>query len=299
MKPTLVVLAAGLGSRYKGLKQVDTFGPSGENILDYTVFDAIKAGFGKIVFVIRESMKDAFIPTINQKLTGKIDFEFVFQELNVLPYDYTIPDKRIKPWGTGHALWVSESAVFTPFAIVNADDFYGRNALKAMATQLQRMDNSSLSACMVGYELQNTLSEFGYVSRGICEVENGNLQTITERTKISRKQSIVVYEENGNQHSISENVLVSMNLMGFTTSVFGLIKKEFQKFYKEKINDLTSEFYTPTILQRIVEIGNSVLVLKTDSVWFGVTYPEDKPEVQKRLNRLVKKGDYPKNLWSD
>ncbi len=296
-KPTLVILAAGLGSRYQGLKQMDTFGPAGESLLDYTVFDAITDGFAKIVFVIREGMRDVFIPEMKKKLDGKVESAFVFQELDALPEGCIPNPERIKPWGTGHALWMARTEVDGAFAMVNADDFYGRDALSDMVGLLQAMDSDRDAGCMVGYQLENTLSEFGSVSRGVCTLELGNLKSITERTKISKVGDEIYFEDEGDEIPISGTDIVSMNLMGFSQSVFKLIESEFIAFYTRSSSDLKAEFYVPSILQKLIELGVQIPVPVTESTWFGVTYPEDKVMVQNKLTDLITKKVYPPNLW--
>ncbi len=299
MKPTLVVLAAGMGSRYGGLKQIDAFGPNGEAIIEYSIYDAIRAGFGKVVFIIRKNIEDAFRSHFGNKFEGKIKVEYAFQELDDLPEGFSLPEGREKPWGTAHALLMAESVVNEPFAIINADDFYGADAYKVMADYLNTIDNASDKYALLGYYVKNTLSENGSVSRGVCELdEQGCLTNITERTKIFRKEEAIVFEEDGELTSLEENAPVSMNFMGFAPSVFPLLKAQFVEFLEEKINVPKSEFYIPIALARFVNDGTaSVNVLETSAKWFGVTYKEDKEAAQKELEALIDEGCYPAQLW--
>jgi len=299
MKPTLIVLAAGLGSRYKGLKQVDAFGPSGESILDYTVYDAVKVGFGKIVFVIHEIMVAEFISIVEKKLAGKIEIEFVIQKSDDLPEGILVLAEREKPWGTAHAIWVTRNVVSTPFCLVNADDFYGRSALETMKNMLLAMNSQRIEACMVGYRLAETISNFGSVSRGVCEIENGKLMSITERQNIHKIGSEIIYKQENQSHTLSGNAIVSMNLMGFSLKVFSIIEDEFIRFLYRHKEELTSEFYAPSILQVLIEKGIEIAVSNSNSIWFGVTYPEDKVHVQKELKRLIDTDEYPTSLWDE
>jgi len=299
LEPSLVVLAAGLGSRYGSLKQIDKFGPSGETIVDYTIYDAIQAGFKKVVFVIRKSIEDEFNEIYYDKISSKIEVKYVFQELENIPEGLTIPTNREKPWGTGHAVLMAKSEINEPFAIVNADDFYGRSSLEKIRRHLSTLDNSILTGCLVGYTLENTLSEHGRVSRGVCEIEESGLKSIAERTDIYMGgQTGVYYNENGNQFPLTGKETVSMNLMGFTSQVFNLAEKWFTEFYKQSSRDLKSEFFIPTVLNNIRQLNQSkIAVLPTDDRWFGVTYKEDKAIAQAMLKGLVGRGEYPKNLW--
>lgn len=298
-KTTLVILAAGLGSRYNGMKQTDSFGPSGESILDYTVYDAINVGFKKVVFVIRASMKDTFIPLIKNKLGNQIEYAFVFQELDALPDGCEPSSIREKPWGTAHAIWCTRHEVNDTFAIVNADDFYGRDALAEMIVLLKKLDPNRQTGCLIGFKLENTLSEFGSVSRGICALKDGYLKSITEQTAISKKDEDIIYEENGAKISISGNTTVSMNLMGFTSSTFNLIESEFKTFYTINSENPKAEFYAPTVLQKLIDNGENIPVNITNSTWFGVTYPDDKTIVQQQIASLVESGMYPHSLFSN
>ena len=299
MKPTLLILAAGMGSRFGGLKQVEPAGPNGEAIIDYSIYDAIKAGFGKVVFIIRESFAEAFKEKFDKKLKGKIQVEFVFQELDNLPKGFNLPEGREKPWGTAHAILVAKNVIKEPFCALNADDFYGFNAYKVMADFLTSSDDDS-EFSMVGYHLKNTLSDFGSVSRGICDVDrNGNLKKIVETTKIlKRKDEIVSIEEDGKEKSLTGNEIASMNIWGFKPSVFEVLEKKFIDFLKTEIQKPKSEMYIPSVVfEMIQEKRTSVKVLEANSPWFGVTYKEDKPFVVEKIGSLIAQGDYPEKLF--
>ncbi|NQW28196.1 MAG: nucleotidyltransferase [Flammeovirgaceae bacterium] len=299
MKPSLVVLAAGLGSRYGGIKQLDGFGPNGERIIDYTIYDAIKVGFGKIIFVIREQIASEFKEAILDKWKDQVDFRIVFQELNSLPVGYELPAGRVKPWGTAHAVWMAENEVNEPFAIVNADDFYGRNSLGALAMHLSSLDDKKLLGCLVGYELARTVTENGSVSRGICTLDNRqSLTSVVERTHIVRNTDEKIYfDENGVQTFLPNETIVSMNLMGFTSQIFSEIAKGFEETYLAGKTDLKAEYYIPKVLSRLIAKGIQVPVLPTIDNWFGVTYTEDKAWVKKQLLQLVRQDQYPSNLF--
>jgi NDP-sugar pyrophosphorylase family protein len=299
MKPTLLILAAGMGSRFGGLKQVEPVGPNGEAIIDYSIFDAIRAGFGKVVFVIRESFAEAFREKFGSKLEGKIEVQYVFQELENLPAGFTLPESREKPWGTAHAILVAKDAVKEPFCALNADDFYGFNAYKVMAEFLTKSSDSHEYA-MVGYKLSNTLSDFGSVSRGICQVnENDRLKKIVETVKILKKEDrIISIEPDGSETELTGNESVSMNLWGFKPSVFALLGEKFTAFLQNHIHELKSEIYIPSVVYDMIENKQAtVKVLKADSPWFGVTYQEDKPFVIDKLNKLIEAGEYPEKLF--
>ncbi len=299
MKPTLLILAAGMGSRFGGLKQVEPVGPNGEAIIDYSIYDAIKAGFGKVVFIIRESFADAFKEKFDEKLKGKIQVEYIFQELDNLPEGFALPEGREKPWGTAHAILVAKNVIKEPFCALNADDFYGFNAYKVMADFLTASDDDS-EFSMVGYHLKNTLSDFGSVSRGICNVDrNGNLQKIVETTKIlKRKDEIVSIEEGGKEQSLTGNEIASMNIWGFKPSVFEVLEKKFVDFLKTEIQKPKSEMYIPSVVFEMIQEKNArVKILEANSPWFGVTYKEDKPFVVEKIGSLIAKGDYPEKLF--
>ncbi len=298
MKPTLVVLAAGMGSRYGGLKQLDSFGPSGETIIDYSVYDALQAGFGKVVFVIREHLLADFQQVYFEKYARKIDIDYVFQELDNIPSDIDVPADRVKPWGTGHALLVARDKVKEPFAVINADDFYGAGSFKLTADHLKELDPTNLDAVLVGFSLAKTLSEYGHVSRGVCEVDEKNqLKGITERTQIGREEDGHIYFRDGDtKHQLQDDQIVSMNLMGFTPPAFDLLEEMFGEFIKSKYQELKAEFYIPQVLDRIATM-QQVPVLKSEEKWLGVTYKEDKPLVMEKLSDLTREGKYPTKLW--
>jgi dTDP-glucose pyrophosphorylase len=299
MQPTLVILAAGIGSRYGGIKQLDGFGPYGERIIDYTVYDAIKAGYGKIVFVIRKAIEADFNEAILKKWEGKIPVEVVFQELDSLPKGYDVPKGREKPWGTAHAVWMTEKVVNEPFAIVNADDFYGRVSLEVACNYLKEIDNNQHAGCLVGYQLDNTLTNNGSVSRGICGSNNqGNLTEIVERTKIYKEEGTIYFEENDTKSPLSPQTLVSMNLMGFSSKVFEVIAAGFDTIYKQSATNLKVEYYIPTVLNELIKSGVKAPVLPTTDQWFGVTYSEDKAWVKEQLAALHMVGAYPSDLWA-
>jgi NDP-sugar pyrophosphorylase family protein len=299
MKPTLLILAAGMGSRFGGLKQVEPIGPNGETIIDYSIYDAIKAGFGKVVFIIRESFAEAFKERFHKKLQGKIAVDYVYQELDNLPDGFTLPEGREKPWGTAHAILVAKNAVNEPFCALNADDFYGFKAYQVMAGFLTR-STSPNEFSMVGYHLNNTLSDFGTVSRGICNADKNNfLQKIVETTKILKKKNEVVsIEEDGNETPLTGNEIVSMNNWGFKPSVFKFLEEKFIEFLQTEINKPKSEMYIPSVVYELIqEQKATVKILEANSPWFGVTYKEDKPFVIEKIRTLIQQGEYPENLW--
>ncbi|MBI9061519.1 MAG: nucleotidyltransferase [Marinilabiliaceae bacterium] len=298
MKPTLLILAAGMGSRYGGLKQMDELGPGGESIIDYSVYDAIQSGFEKVVFVIRKSFADAFKERFEPKLAGKIKTEYVFQELDDLPEGFTLPEGREKPWGTGHAILMAKEVINEPFAIVNADDFYGRGAYQQVFDFVAKSTTEHEYA-MVGYALNNTLSEHGTVSRGVCETDaDSNLVNIVERTKIGYEGEKVFFYEGDDKTELSGAEPVSMNFWAFKPNYFNYLEESFKEFLKEKGTEMKSEFYFNAVVDNLIKKGiASTKVIKTDAKWFGVTYKEDKPLVQEKLNNLIKDGIYPEKLW--
>lgn len=299
MEPTLVILAAGMASRYGSMKQTQSFGPSGETIMDYSIYDAIKAGFKKVVFIIREDFADAFKQSFEPKLRGKIETAYVFQDLKAFVGE-DVPADRTKPWGTAHAVLCCKGVVNEPFAVINADDFYGRDAFeKAYSFLTSGVNNTTY--CIIGYPLKNTLSENGSVSRGVCEVDaNNHLQSIAERTKIYRnEEGIITYEDEGGKHPVSESSSVSMNFWGFAPNVFDISEKLFAQFLAENKSNPKSEFFIPIVADHFInEAGGAIKVIPTTSQWFGVTYKEDAPSVQKSVDELVKAGVYPNNLWA-
>lgn len=299
MKPTLLILAAGMGSRYGGLKQMDKVGPSGETIIDYSIYDAIRAGFGKIVFVIRREIEEEFKEVFVNKLKGEIDIEYAFQELTMLPEGFNLPEKRKKPWGTGHAILVAEGKVNEPFAVINADDFYGSQSFEVIAEFLRNNQKEDEYA-MVGYQLDKTLSDFGYVARGVCKADkDGNLQEVTERTNIKRTEKGIAYNgEKGEQVILNDNETVSMNFWGFKPSVFAHLNTYFAEFLKEFGNEPKSEFFIPILVMELIKTQQAkVKVLQSGEKWFGVTYREDKEDVMQKVLNKVKAGDYPEQLW--
>ena len=303
MKPTLVVLAAGMGSRYGSLKQMDGVGPNNEAIIDYSIYDAVQAGFGKVVFVIRHSFEQEFREVFSKEhFGGKIDVEFVFQELDYLPEGFTVPEGRIKPWGTCHAVMMAAPVVDGPFAVINADDFYGREAYITLAEYLRQVEGTQGNYSMVGYNLRNTLSDYGTVSRGECSVdENDNLVSIVERTAIERgTDGIVRYKYENGEHPIDENTTVSMNLFGFTPDFFSKTEELFKEFLSNPANmsNLKSEFFIPLCVNTLINQKRvSLKVLTSEAKWFGVTYKEDKPEVVSKISKLIADGIYPSKLW--
>ena len=300
MKPTLLILAAGMGSRYGGLKQVDKLGTSGETILEYSIFDAIKAGFGKVVFVIRKDIEKEFKAAFGDKFSDKIKVEYVFQEIDALPEGFKLPSGRTKPWGTAHATLMAKDAIKEPFAVINADDFYGADAFKTIATFFNSLCSETNVYSMVGYRLANTLSDFGTVSRGICSQDaDNNLTTVVERTSIQRfDETIKFIDENGEKKELNDDDIVSMNFWGFTPSYFAYAEEQFKVFLDKQGNEEKSEFYIPTVANNLIVSGEiNLKVLKSSAKWFGVTYKEDKQTTIDKIAELVKNGEYPENLW--
>ena len=300
MKPTLLILAAGMGSRYGSLKQMDGLGPNGEAIIDYSIFDAIRAGFGKIVFVIRHSFEQAFKEHFRaEKFGNEVKFEFVFQELDYLPQGYSVPEGRVKPWGTNHAVMMGASVINEPFAVINADDFYGRSSYETMSAYLNSIVGTEGKYAIVGYHLENTLSDFGTVSRGICSVDSNHyLTTVTERTAIARQDDKIFYSENEIQHELAPNSYVSMNFWGFTPEYFKLSNRIFKDFLDANKDNLKSEFFIPYIADKLISSGEATIkVLDCDAKWFGVTYKEDRPFTIEKIEALIETGEYPAKIW--
>lgn len=300
VKPTLLVLAAGMGSRYGSLKQMDGVGPNGEAIIDYSIYDAIRAGFGKVVFVIRHSFAKEFAEMFNrERFGGRIEVEYVYQELDCLPEGFSVPEGRQKPWGTNHAVMMAAGVIREPFAVVNADDFYGREGFEVIGRYLASLEGSRNEYCMVGYEVSKTLSENGTVSRGVCEVDSeGCLAGMVERTKIERVDGTIVFHEGGEDTPLAENTPVSMNLFGFTPDYFEYSDSYFRQFLMENGADIKAEFYIPLMVNKL--IGDSTVrmrVLNTASQWFGVTYKEDRPQLVSKIEALIADGVYPRDLW--
>ncbi len=299
MKPTLVILAAGMASRYGSQKQTASFGPSGETIMDYSIYDAISAGFEKVVFIIREDFAENFKAIFEPKLAGKIKTDYVYQHLNAFVGDRVIPADRTKPWGTAHAVLCCKGKVNEPFAVINADDYYGADAfIKAYDFLLNQCNEKTY--CIIGYELKKTLSDFGSVSRGVCEVDaDNNLTDINERTKIYRNDAgIIHYEDESGLHELNENSLVSMNYLCFAPGFIDVCEKFFGDFLDNNMQNLKSEFFIPSVTGQFIKAGlGNVKVVPTSAQWFGVTYKEDAPHVQASINSLVDAGNYPKSLW--
>lgn len=300
MKPTLFILAAGMGSRYGGLKQLDGVGPCGETIMDYSVYDALRAGFGKIVFVIRKDFEKDFREAVLRKYEDKIPCEVCFQSLDKLPEGYTVPVGRTKPWGTNHAVMMAKELIHEPFAVINADDYYGQESFKVLADFLNSIENKQNEYCMVGYRVQNTLSENGTVNRGVCQTDdNGLLTDVVECTNIEEVGNTIMYKnEAGEDVRIPLNTPVSMNMWGFTPEYFQYSEKAFCDFLDQFGKEMKKEIYIPTVVNDLIKAGKvTCKVLDTPSRWFGVTYSEDRPQVVMKLNELVKKGVYPEKLF--
>ena len=300
MQPTLVILAAGMASRYGSMKQIQSFGPSGETIMDYSIYDAIRAGFKKVVFIIREDFAENFKAIFEPKLKGKIETGYVFQKLESFTEGKQVPADRTKPWGTAHAVLCCKDAVKEPFAVINADDFYGRDSFQKAYNFLTNEVNDK-TYCIIGYELKRTLSENGSVSRGVCEVDaSGNLTSINERTKIYRnEQGKITYEDELGLHEVSEDSSVSMNFWGFAPNVFNIMEDQFHKFLDAEANNPKSEFFIPLVADEFSKSGQGeIKVIPTTAQWFGVTYKEDAPTVQRKVEELVSSGEYPQNLWA-
>ena len=300
MKPTLFVLAAGMGSRYGGLKQLDGLGPHGETIMDYSIYDAIRSGFGKIVFVIRKDFEDDFRAKILSKYENHIPVEVVFQALDNLPEGFVCPEGRTKPWGTNHAVLMGKDVIKEPFAVINADDFYGRNSFEVIAKELSTSKDRKGDYCMVGFRVGNTMSESGSVARGVCENKDGYLTTVVERTAIAynEKHEISFTDENGVEQILDPNTPVSMNLWGFTPDYFEFSEKYFVDFLNENISKPNAEFFIPLVVNELVTKGDAtVKVLDTDSKWFGVTYAADRQGVVDKFAELHANGEYPEKMF--
>lgn len=300
MKPTLFVLAAGMGSRYGGLKQLDGLGPHGETIMDYSIYDAVRAGFGKVVFVIRHSFEQDFKTKIVKKYESVIPVDVVFQELEYLPEGFTLNPERVKPWGTNHAVLMGKDVIKEPFAVINADDFYGRESFQILADYLKEMAGKTNQYCMIGYRVGNTLSESGAVARGVSATDSeGYLTEVVERTHIERVNGQVQYkDEQGTFVSISDNTPVSMNMWGFTPDYFDYSEKDFVQFLTENADNLKAEYFIPLMVNKLVQDNTIKLkVLDTPSKWFGVTYAADRDAVVAKINALIAAGEYPEQLW--
>ena len=302
MKPALFVLAAGMGSRYGGLKQLDGLGPNGETIMDYSIYDAVRAGFGKVVFVIRESFEQDFREKILSKYENLIPVELVFQSLDKLPKGFQLSKDRVKPWGTNHAVMMGKDVIKEPFLVINADDFYGKESYRVASEYLQSLENEKNHYFMVGYRLGNTLSESGSVARGICSTDDeGFLTSVVERTYIIRDkdEKIKYKDENDNLVVVGENTPVSMNMWGFTPEYFAYSEALFIDFLNKNQDNPKAEFFIPWAINSLMEKNQiKVKVLDTPSKWFGVTYAEDRPSVVEKIGRLVAQGEYPSKLFS-
>ena len=300
--PTLLILAAGMGSRYGGLKQMDPMGPNGETVLDYSVFDAIRAGFTRVVFIIREEFADTFREQIGKRFAGKIEVDYVFQKMDDLPDGFSVPQGREKPWGTTHAVRAARHVIDGPFAVINADDFYGADAYTQLANYFSSSPASTGGVShysLVGYQLSNTLSEHGKVNRGICSAENGYLKDVEEVTEIAREDGGLIQGNwlDGQRREISEGAIASMNFWGFTKDLFEHLEAHFIQFLEEHGTEMKSESYIPTLIDELISSGQSdCKVLETTSSWFGVTYPDDKPHVVSNIQKLIDAGVYPNSL---
>ncbi|PRY00214.1 hypothetical protein CLV24_1552 [Pontibacter ummariensis] len=298
--PTLLILAAGMASRYGSLKQLDAFGPNGETIIDYSIYDAVRAGFGKVVFVVRKSIEDEFKSVMENRLPEQIAAEYITQELDMLPAGYGIAPGRTKPWGTGHAVWLASAKIQEPFAVINADDFYGYKSFR-LAADFLKSSSDDREYGLIGFRLANTLSEHGSVSRGICAFgPDQALSSLTELTKIVRRDEdrILVQDENAQYGELQGDEIVSMNLMAFKPTVFPYFDSYLKEFLDKKGQDQKTEFYLPSVVNEMLTTGAArVKVIPTPEKWFGVTYPEDKANTMKQINALVHANIYPQNLW--
>jgi len=299
MKPTLLILAAGMASRYGSMKQVDGFGPNGETIIDYSIYDAIKAGFGKVSFIIREEFADSFKAIFEPKLKGRIETDYVFQSFDLTPFGIDKTIERAKPWGTAHAVLAARNQINEPFCVINADDFYGYDSFEKMAKFLTT-EVSDDTYSLIGYQIDRTLSDYGSVSRGVCKVDDaGNMVEINERTEVYFKEDgSVAYKDATGEHALPNDTRVSMNFWGFTPAIFKQSLPMFQEFVEANENNPKSEFFIPLAADQLIKSGEaSFKVIPTGSKWFGVTYKEDKPIVQKSISELVNNGTYPSKLW--
>ena len=298
MKPTLLIMAAGMGSRYGGLKQIDPVGPNGETIIDYSIYDALRAGFGKLVFVIRKEIEQQFKEIVGRRFEKRAAVEYVLQELEMLPAGFSVPAGRTKPWGTTQAILLAADAIAEPFAVINADDFYGAEGYRVLAQHLQ---SGAEEYAMAGFVLSNTLSEFGTVARGVCRVSgDGYLESVVEMMKIARDgEHAKNTEESGATTRLEGSEAVSMNMWGFTPRIFPQLEEHFKSFLETHGTEEKSECYIPRVVKDLVAAGQArVKVLRTGDSWFGVTYREDRPHVVENINRLIQGGAYPERLWS-
>jgi dTDP-glucose pyrophosphorylase len=297
MQPTLVILAAGMASRYGSMKQIQGFGPGGETIMDYSIYDAIRAGFGKVAFIIRREFAEDFKNIFEPKLKGRIEIEYVFQDMDAFTEGLVIPADRKKPWGTAHAVLCAMDKVKEPFAVINADDFYGMQAFQD-ASDFLINDCTETNNAIIGYNLLKTLSEHGTVNRGVCTLdESGNLASITERINIAMKDGKVICDDNQEPRELAPDTSVSMNFWCFHPSFFGYTQQVFREFLQQNINEAKAEFFIPIVADRFIKEGGTIEVIPTTSEWFGVTYKEDAPMVEKSLHALIERGEYPAKLW--
>ena len=299
MKPTLLILAAGLGSRYGGVKQMDKLGPSSESIIDYSIYDAIRAGFGKVVFVINKKIEKDFKEIFEPKLNGKIKTKYVLQEIDMLPIGFKPPIGRTKPWGTAHAVLAAKDVINEPFAMINADDFYGKASYKTVADFFAN-NQKETNFCMLGFQLGKTISDLGTVSRGICSIDkNSYLTEVVEHKKIQKSKNIIEFINDNNElKPLKKETMVSMNFWGFTPLLFKFISDGFKNFLKNNINNPTSEYYIPSLVSNLINSNEAtVKVLESTDRWFGVTYQEDRQNVLESLNQLIKDGVYPNDIW--
>ncbi|MBN2582484.1 MAG: nucleotidyltransferase [Planctomycetes bacterium] len=302
--PQLVVMAAGIGSRYGGLKQVDPIGPSGEIVIDYSIYDALRAGFERVVFVIRRDIEEVFREKVGRSIEQRVDTQYVFQQLDALPAGYSVPEGRTKPWGTGHATLAAQAAVGGNCAVINADDYYGPASFKILGEYLRSAEDRDGVAdyAMVGFRLRNTVTEHGHVARGVCTATaDGHLATIVERTRIETFAGAIRFSEDDGATwtDIGRESLVSMNMWGFTPSIFRELEARFPAFLKERGGNPKAEYFLPTVVNELIQEGKaSVRILPTDEKWYGVTYQQDKPELKAFIGEQVRKGRYPETLWS-
>ena len=295
--PSLVILAAGIASRYGSMKQIQGFGPGGETLMEYAIYDAVRSGFRKVVFVIRKHFADDFKQIFEPRLRDRVDIDYVYQEMESFTEGVALPEERKKPWGTAHAVLCAMEVVREPFAVINADDFYGYDAFKKASNFLESECNPDRYA-ILGYDLLQTLSEHGSVNRGVCQLDkDGNLSSIVERINISMKDGKVICDDDKEPRELSLNTSVSMNFWCFHPSIFGYTQQMFRDFLGENLQNIKAEFFIPIVADQFINDSGTIKVIRTSVPWFGVTYKEDAPEVYKRLNELVQRGEYPNQLW--
>ncbi|MEA3308489.1 MAG: sugar phosphate nucleotidyltransferase [Chloroflexota bacterium] len=302
MQPTLIVMAAGMGSRYGGLKQIDPVGPHGEKIIDYSIYDALQAGFDRVIFVIKEELVEIFRAEVGRNIERVCATEYVYQRLTDIPANFTLPPARKKPWGTAHAVYSCRQVVKKPFAVINADDFYGRGAYQLLSTYLQQLgeEQTRHNYSLVGYRLSNTVTAHGYVSRGVCTVQDGLLVKIDERLHIEQSAAGIQYQDGGQWHPLPADATVSMNMWGFTPSLFDEMAESFPRFLAEHGTESKAEYFLPAVAGELVRADKATIrVLETDERWIGVTYRKDKPQVKRAIQELAKRGVYPAKLWEE